>query len=175
MKHWLWLLLVIGLALAPLAGVRPASVSAQGARFFPETGHTVRGDFLDYWDSYGRLLLFGLLYSPARRGARPDRAVLRARLLRAPLGECRHALRHPARAVRAAGLLRAATVMGRMKRTRTTSMHSMLLVSADSASATRAARPARGLAAQRRSPSALPRANIYLPVTSRYGPVNVRA
>ncbi len=37
----------------------PQSVAASGQEFFPETGHTVSGRFLDYWQGAGGLAQFG--------------------------------------------------------------------------------------------------------------------
>src|SRR5436305_829202 len=54
------------LALALIAGLMPARLSALGAsvsdapsRYFPETGYTVSGSFLDYWNMRGGLFSFG--------------------------------------------------------------------------------------------------------------------
>jgi hypothetical protein len=42
--------------LAALAGIAPPAAHGQSnGRFFPETGHTVEGRFLDYWQSHGGL------------------------------------------------------------------------------------------------------------------------
>jgi hypothetical protein len=42
--------------LAALAGMSPPAAQGQSnGRFFPETGHTVQGRFLDYWQSHGGL------------------------------------------------------------------------------------------------------------------------
>ncbi|RRR65345.1 MAG: hypothetical protein EI684_23440 [Candidatus Viridilinea halotolerans] len=38
---------------------RVGPVSAPGVRYFPETGHTVRGSFLSFWDRRGGLAVFG--------------------------------------------------------------------------------------------------------------------
>jgi hypothetical protein len=45
--------LVLMLMLAPL------SLEAQTEQYFPETGHTVRGEFLDYFNRHGSLRIFG--------------------------------------------------------------------------------------------------------------------
>lgn len=49
------LVLIGTLALALL----PATVQAQDSRFFPETGHSVGGRFLEYWQQNGGLPVFG--------------------------------------------------------------------------------------------------------------------
>jgi peptidoglycan-N-acetylglucosamine deacetylase len=35
------------------------AMAGMGDRYFPETGHTVKGNFLDYWNRFGGLELFG--------------------------------------------------------------------------------------------------------------------
>jgi peptidoglycan/xylan/chitin deacetylase (PgdA/CDA1 family) len=35
------------------------AMAGMGERYFPETGHTVKGNFLDYWNRFGGLELFG--------------------------------------------------------------------------------------------------------------------
>lgn len=49
------------LGLETLGAVQPAvSDPAQtGVRYFPETGHTLRGDFLTFWEQHGGLEIFG--------------------------------------------------------------------------------------------------------------------
>lgn len=45
---------------APANPFQPApSVNAPGVRYFPETGHTLRGAFLGYWQRHGGLPIFG--------------------------------------------------------------------------------------------------------------------
>ncbi|HEU4326731.1 MAG TPA: GerMN domain-containing protein [Roseiflexaceae bacterium] len=52
-------LLVLALALAAL-GLVPSGTRAQSpSQFFPETGHTVGGRFLEYWRQHGGLAVFG--------------------------------------------------------------------------------------------------------------------
>ena len=46
--------LVALLLLLPFAAARPGAAQS-GSRFFPETGHTVQGRFLDYWQAHGGL------------------------------------------------------------------------------------------------------------------------
>lgn len=49
----------------PLPGAAPAAfapiapVSGPGVRYFPETGHSLRGTFLSYWEAHGGLPIFG--------------------------------------------------------------------------------------------------------------------
>ena len=38
---------------------RVAPVSAPGLRYFPETGHTLRGEFRNFWERRGGLAAFG--------------------------------------------------------------------------------------------------------------------
>jgi hypothetical protein len=49
------LLVPLGLATRP-AGAAPGS---SRSRYFPQTGHTVSGSFLDYWENKGGLYIFG--------------------------------------------------------------------------------------------------------------------
>ncbi|MCX7791937.1 MAG: S8 family peptidase, partial [Chloroflexaceae bacterium] len=45
---------------APGEAFRPVPpVTTPGVRYFPETGHTLRGAFLRYWERYGGLPIFG--------------------------------------------------------------------------------------------------------------------
>ncbi len=54
---WLLLLLVLlGSFTAVPASAAPGSTRS---RYFPQTGHTVSGAFLDYWERYGGLYIFG--------------------------------------------------------------------------------------------------------------------
>jgi hypothetical protein len=50
--------LLVGIVLLALA---PLSLRAQPPteQYFPETGHTVRGEFLDYFNTHGGLRIFG--------------------------------------------------------------------------------------------------------------------
>jgi hypothetical protein len=48
----------LALALALLLGGLPAA-RAQDARYFPETGHTLRGQFRSFWEQNGALATFG--------------------------------------------------------------------------------------------------------------------
>lgn len=50
--------LLLSLCFVTLANVTPAQ-AADNSRFFPETGHTVSGKFLDYWNNNGGLPVFG--------------------------------------------------------------------------------------------------------------------
>lgn len=43
----------------------PVPAPVDGARYFPETGHTLRGQFLSYWQSHGGLPIFGFPISEA--------------------------------------------------------------------------------------------------------------
>jgi len=52
------LTLLAGISLSSLGDVRLAQ-AAETTRFFPETGHTVSGKFLDYWNNNGGLAAFG--------------------------------------------------------------------------------------------------------------------
>jgi len=49
---------VIGSVETPATPVSPDAASAD-AVYFPETGHTLQGEFLDYWESQGGLMRFG--------------------------------------------------------------------------------------------------------------------
>jgi hypothetical protein len=40
---------------ASLVAARPPPAAQPGSRYFPETGHTVQGRFLEYWDTHGGL------------------------------------------------------------------------------------------------------------------------
>ena len=53
--------LIAGLvSLALLLTLMPLSLHAQEpVQYFPETGHTVRGEFLDYFNQHGGLRIFG--------------------------------------------------------------------------------------------------------------------
>ncbi len=57
----LWVVLSLILATAPtFAAAQSSSVyDPSGSRYFPETNHSVKGAFLDYWNKYGGLSLFG--------------------------------------------------------------------------------------------------------------------
>ncbi|MDQ5824551.1 MAG: hypothetical protein M3441_10140 [Chloroflexota bacterium] len=52
-KKWITLGMIAMLALPTLPAATPASAQAQ--RFFPETGKTVKGRFLEYWTQNGQL------------------------------------------------------------------------------------------------------------------------
>jgi hypothetical protein len=52
----LLLFLVVSLFAAVQASAAPGS---SRSRYFPQTGHTVSGVFLDYWERYGGLYIFG--------------------------------------------------------------------------------------------------------------------
>jgi hypothetical protein len=52
--------LIAGLAsVALLVLLLPLRLQAQSDQYFPETGHTVRGEFLDYFNQHGGLRIFG--------------------------------------------------------------------------------------------------------------------
>ena len=52
--------LIAGLAsVLLLVLVLPLRLQAQSDQYFPETGHTVRGEFLDYFNQHGGLRIFG--------------------------------------------------------------------------------------------------------------------
>ncbi len=42
-----------------IPGVLPARAASNGSQFFPATGFSVSGEFLDYWQSHGGLAIFG--------------------------------------------------------------------------------------------------------------------
>ena len=101
-----WFLALVALAL--LVSVLPAgqpAVAQTDSRTFPETGKTVSGKFLDYWNAHGGLAQQGCPISDEMQDVvdyrRQDlhRAVFRARRVRAPPGERRHALRGAAGAL----------------------------------------------------------------------------
>ncbi|RRR66380.1 MAG: lamin tail domain-containing protein [Candidatus Viridilinea halotolerans] len=50
---------VIALAFVLLLGTLPASYAQSDVRTFPETGHTLRGAFRVFWESYGGARVFG--------------------------------------------------------------------------------------------------------------------
>jgi hypothetical protein len=54
--------LLIAAALAALlaTGLHPAAQAQTGSRYFPETGHTVKGPFLTYWQQHGGVAQQGL-------------------------------------------------------------------------------------------------------------------
>src|SRR5689334_20111629 len=56
---------VCAIAMLPLVALAPVA-AAQGGRLFPETGYTVSGPFLAYWQSRGGLAAFGYPLSEAR-------------------------------------------------------------------------------------------------------------
>jgi multiple sugar transport system substrate-binding protein len=69
-KRWFSIMaaLMLALSLLPLAG----STYAQGdSRTFPETGHTVSGKFLEYWNTHGGLAQQGLPLTEARNEVSP--------------------------------------------------------------------------------------------------------
>lgn len=47
-----------------LLGALPARAASTGSQFFPETGYTVSGEFLNYWQSHGGLAIFGYPITP---------------------------------------------------------------------------------------------------------------
>lgn len=51
--------LMLFVALAALVGVALPHVHAQEVRYFPETGHTLRGQFRAFWETNGALANFG--------------------------------------------------------------------------------------------------------------------
>jgi hypothetical protein len=57
-----------GTALPLEVGEEPLYVRQESGarRYFPETGHTLRGRFLEYWQTYGGVDLLGLPISPER-------------------------------------------------------------------------------------------------------------
>lgn len=59
MKALRWMF--VGLLLVILGMLTPTATTANPyARFFPETGHSVRGGFLDFYDSHSGTAIFGL-------------------------------------------------------------------------------------------------------------------
>jgi hypothetical protein len=66
MRRLTWLLLiVIGLAVLPFAGVSPAA--AGGRRCFTETGHCVENAFFAYWETHGGAEILGFPVSAPLR------------------------------------------------------------------------------------------------------------
>src|SRR3954447_17980085 len=63
------LALVLSASLSTLS-LRPVA-AAEGSRFFPETGKTVNGKFLDYWESHGGLSIFGYPITDAQNEVDP--------------------------------------------------------------------------------------------------------
>jgi len=57
-RKMLWLVVILALAMALLLPAGSPAL-AYDARYFPETGHTVRGAFLDFFNRYGGLAIFG--------------------------------------------------------------------------------------------------------------------
>ena len=47
-------------SLAPASARKAVTVAAGGGRFFPETGHTLAGAFLSFWNEHGDLPLIGM-------------------------------------------------------------------------------------------------------------------
>ncbi|HEX2912562.1 MAG TPA: 6-bladed beta-propeller [Chloroflexia bacterium] len=64
-------LLILSLFLYPGSTARTA-FAAGGSRYFPETGHTVQGKFLDYWQSHGGLPIFGFPITDAKPEVDPE-------------------------------------------------------------------------------------------------------
>ncbi len=60
-RRSLFVLLAVGVCLALLlpAANSLAAPGAPRSRYFPESGHTVSGVFLDYWENHGGLYIFG--------------------------------------------------------------------------------------------------------------------
>lgn len=58
-RRGLYVGLSIGAILVFIVAVGAASAQTEGERYFDETGHTVRGPFLVFFDSHGGLTVFG--------------------------------------------------------------------------------------------------------------------
>src|SRR6478752_3139170 len=70
-KRWFSLMAVLMLALS-LMSLAGKTTYAQGdSRTFPETGHTVSGKFLDYWNSHGGLAQQGYPLTEASNEVSP--------------------------------------------------------------------------------------------------------
>src|SRR6476646_11261283 len=70
-KRWFSLMAVLMLALS-LMSLAGKTTYAQGdSRTFPETGHTVSGQFLAYWDSHGGLAQQGYPLTEASNEVSP--------------------------------------------------------------------------------------------------------
>ncbi|MGC8873059.1 MAG: beta-galactosidase [Chloroflexia bacterium] len=54
-----WVLLAVVVLASLAAAPAAAAPGSARSRYFPETGHTVSGVFLDYWERYGGLYIFG--------------------------------------------------------------------------------------------------------------------
>ena len=57
-KKWNYVLIILGLIFWLLPAV-PASALPGSSRYFPETGHTVSGAFLEFYDMHGGPFIFG--------------------------------------------------------------------------------------------------------------------
>ncbi|WJW70109.1 hypothetical protein OZ401_004612 (plasmid) [Candidatus Chlorohelix allophototropha] len=62
------LVLVLSIAYSPLT----STLAAESSRFFPETGHTVSGKFLDYWNNNGGLATYGYPITDAQMETDPE-------------------------------------------------------------------------------------------------------
>ncbi len=70
-RYWLAVtLLVLSLGLGSLGSASLAR--AEDSRYFPETGQTLSGKFLDYWQSNGGLPIFGYPISAAQNQLDPE-------------------------------------------------------------------------------------------------------
>ncbi len=60
-RRWLTLVLALAVLIPLVAAVLPAGAApgSTRSRYFPETGYTVSGSFLDYWENNGGLYIFG--------------------------------------------------------------------------------------------------------------------
>ncbi|HEX2910911.1 MAG TPA: NHL repeat-containing protein [Chloroflexia bacterium] len=70
-EYFSYLLVSIMLAVL-LLGLPETANAAQNCRYFSETGYTVSGKFLDYWNSHGGLPTFGLPLSEAQPEVDPE-------------------------------------------------------------------------------------------------------
>jgi hypothetical protein len=59
MKKFSQVLVVIGVSVLLGSYHAPAAAAAPGSLYFPETGHSLKGTFLSYWQQYGGLAQFG--------------------------------------------------------------------------------------------------------------------
>ena len=92
-RRWLLALLL----LLPLAAARPGAAQAN-SRFFPETGHTVQGRFLAYWEAHGGLAQQGYpLSEEMREVSRPTASRTRCSISSAPSSSTTPRTRRPTR------------------------------------------------------------------------------
>jgi hypothetical protein len=72
MQRRTWCLLLIAFVALTAGWARGGPAAAQtGSRYFPQTGHTVQGRFLEYWDSHGGLAQQGYPLTEEQREVSP--------------------------------------------------------------------------------------------------------